>query len=67
MTDRACWFLGFLVVAVAATYVVFMASTQSFTVRCAKVYEPNSPKHELCVARVSEGGPLHEENIGKMP
>lgn len=65
MTKILAWVSGLSILIIA--YITIMAFTQSFTVRCAKVYEPNSPKHELCVARVSEGGPLHEENIGKMP
>ncbi len=67
MTDRACILLTALIVVIVAAYIIFMAATQSFDVRCKAVYAANTPKHELCVARLSEGGPLHEENIGKMP
>lgn len=34
---------------------------------CLAAYEVKTAKHELCVARVKAGGPVFEENIGKMP
>lgn len=66
MTDRACILLTLAAVAVFSAYVIFMETTQSFDARCKAVYAANTPQHELCVARLSDGGPLHEENIGKI-
>lgn len=45
---------------------LYMSANHSFNARCSKVYEPNSAAHERCVVRASDGGPIHEENIGKI-
>lgn len=55
-----------IIFGVAAAYVLFMAATQSFGVKCSRAYESNTAAHERCVARLSNGGPVFEENIGKI-
>ena len=55
-------FGGFLALLAAV-----ILSGATFSQRCAAVYERGSASHELCVARASAGGPVHEENIGRLP
>jgi hypothetical protein len=51
---------------VTLCYCIYMATNHSFGARCARVYEENTAQFELCVDRTSQGGPVFEENIGKM-
>jgi hypothetical protein len=53
------------IVALGIAYVIYMACTQSFGVRCGKVYKEAAL--ERCIDRMVKGGPLYEENIGRMP
>lgn len=59
-------FLTLLIIVMLVAGLAFIGSTQGFSARCAKVYERNTAAHELCVARTSQGGPVFEENIGKI-
>lgn len=53
-------------VTLAVAFCIFMAVTQSFAARCTRAgYE--AAALERCVVRVSEGGPVYEENIGLIP
>lgn len=55
--------LGICLLALA--YCVFMSMTQGFGVRCERAgYQPDTAAHERCVARLNNGGPVFEENIG---
>lgn len=45
--------------------ITFFVATQSFGVKCTKAgYE--GAAHERCVNRAANGGPIYEENIGRM-
>ena len=58
--------LGLFIFAVTIAYCMYMGGVHGFGARCARVYNENTAVYERCVARVSEGGPVFEENIGKM-
>lgn len=58
------WHPVFLI-AVVAVFIagfMFLSYSASFESRCSKVYE--GAAHERCVIRMTDGGPLYEENIG---
>jgi len=53
---------------IGIAYCVFMSMTHSFAARCENAgYAPNTAIYERCVARASDGGPIFEENIGRIP
>lgn len=66
MKDKHIFSAGMLVLILTITYCVYMGMNHSFDARCARVYDRNTAAHELCVARTEQGGPVFEENIGKM-
>lgn len=45
-----------------ALLLAIVASGQTFGQRCAAVYDRGTTAHERCVARLSDGGPVHAEN-----
>lgn len=57
---------GLIIFGIALAYCWYMAAFHSFGVRCGKVYDENTAAFERCVARTSDGGPVFEENIGKL-
>lgn len=54
-----------VVLAVVLTVFVF-ATGQTFSQRCAAIYDTPSAEWERCVDRLSKGGPAYEENVGRM-
>lgn len=65
MSKQASGAIGIFLLALA--YCVFMSLTQSFHARCEKAgYEPNTAAFERCIDRTSNGGPVFEENIGRL-
>lgn len=53
---------GGLLLALVSGYIFYMAANHSFGAKCKRAgYE--GPKFEVCVKRVSQGGPVYEENI----
>lgn len=48
-----------------AMLITLFVTTQSFGVKCTKAGYKGAA-HELCVNRGANGGPIYEENIGRL-
>lgn len=61
------WYAPWLAVSVVLLGVAgsCVAAGGTFGQRCARVY--SNAALERCIARMADGGPLYEENIGQMP
>lgn len=57
---------GLVIFTLALAYCFYMSTFHSFHARCVRVYDENTAAFERCVARTSDGGPVFEENIGKL-